>query len=63
MITFKLNEDQEIKLKEWQEKIKELFGEYGIYDYTFTPYGMGTEIKVRSHKTETELDLSDIDNW
>jgi hypothetical protein len=61
MINFKLDEDQEKRLKDWQDKIKELFGEYGHYDYTFTPYGMGTDVKVLSHLTKTELDLSDVD--
>jgi hypothetical protein len=61
--SFKLTERQEKKLKEWQEKIKELFGQYGHYDYTFTPYGMGTGLKVKSHLTKTELDLSHEEDW
>lgn len=60
---FKLDEEQEVKLKEWQEKIKEIFGKYGLYDFTFTPNGIGTTVKVRSHLTKTELDLTDIDKW
>ena len=62
-MTFELDEAQVAKLKEWQEKIKDLFGEYGHYDYTFTPFGMGTGVKVRSHLTSTELDLSMVENW
>jgi hypothetical protein len=62
-MTFELDEAQVAKLKEWQEKIKDLFGEYGHYDYTFTPFGMGTGVKVRSHLTNTELDLSMVENW
>lgn len=62
-MTFKLEKDQEEKLKEWQEKIKELFGQYGYYDYIFTPLDMGTSIIVRSRLTKTELDLSDVENW
>ena len=46
-----------------RDKIKELFGEYGHYDYVFTPYGMGTGVKVVSHLTKKELDLSDVDKW
>ena len=60
---FNLDEEQVAKLKEWQEKIKEVFGEYGHYDFIFTPYGMGTGVKVRSHLTKTELDLTDVDKW
>jgi hypothetical protein len=60
---FKLTERQVKELKEWQEKIKDLFGEYGHYDYTFTPYGMGTGLVVKSHKTGTTLDLSHVEDW
>ena len=60
---FNLDGEQVAKLKEWQEKIKEVFGEYGHYDFIFTPYGMGTGVKVRSHLTKTELDLTDVDKW
>jgi hypothetical protein len=60
---FKLTERQEKELKEWQEKIKDLFGEYGLYDYTFTPNGIGEGVKVRSHKTGTTLDLTHVEDW
>jgi hypothetical protein len=50
-------------LKEWQEKIKDLHGEYGNYTYSFTPTGIGDVIKVKSHLTGLELDITDIDNW
>jgi hypothetical protein len=63
MKTFSLEEDQEIRLKEWQEAIKKIYGEYGLYEYKFTPYGMGTGIKVWSDLAKTELDLSDVDKW
>ena len=35
MKTFSLSETQEIKLEEWKEAIKKVFGEYGNYDYIF----------------------------
>jgi len=60
---FKLDEAQEKRLKEWQNNVKELFGEYGQYDYIFTPCGIGTAIKVFSHLTKTELDLSEVEKW
>ena len=62
-IEFSLNEKQLVKLREWQGKIKDLFGEYGHYDYIFTPYGMGTGVTVKSHLTKTELDLSMVEDW
>jgi hypothetical protein len=60
---FELDETQVAELKAWQEKIKELFGEYGSYDYTFSPCGIGIGVRVRSHLTRTELDLSHVENW
>ena len=63
MANFKLTERQIKELKEWQEKIKDLFGEYGQYDYTFTPYGMGVGVEVKSHKTGTILNISHVEDW
>jgi hypothetical protein len=63
MTEFKLDESQEARLKEWQNKIKDLFGEYGQYDYTFSPCGIGTGVEVFSHLTKTKLDLSDVEKW
>ena len=60
---FTLTDSEEKKLKEWQEKIKDLYGEYGNYTFSFTPTGIGDVIKVKSHLTGLELDITDIDNW
>jgi hypothetical protein len=60
---FWLDEKQNQKLVEWQEKIKDLFGEYGSYTFSFGPNGIGVEVKVFSHLTETSLDLTDMDSW
>jgi hypothetical protein len=60
---FELDEAQMVKLKEWQEKIKDLFGEYGLYTYSFTPTGIGDGVEVYSHLTKTKLDLTDVDTW
>jgi hypothetical protein len=60
---FNLNEDQLSRLKEWQDKIKDIFGEYGLYDYTFTPNGIGVSVRVQSHLTKTQIDLTQIDEW
>lgn len=57
--TFRLSDEQEVKLKEWQDKIKDLFGEYGHYDYKFTPFGMMTGLEVTSHLTRTTIDLTE----
>jgi hypothetical protein len=60
---FEITKDQMVKLKEWQEKIKDLFGEYGNYTYSFTPTGIGDGVEVWSDLTKTKLDLTDVDTW
>lgn len=60
---FELTDAQMVKLKEWQEKIKDLFGEYGNYTYSFTPTGIGDGVEVWSDLTKTKLDLTDVDTW
>jgi hypothetical protein len=60
---FELTDAQVVKLKEWQEKIKDLFGEYGNYTYSFTPTGIGDGVEVWSDLTKTKLDLTDVDTW
>lgn len=60
---FTLSQRQKSELKEWQEKIKDLFGEYGNYEYTFSPNGIGTGLVVKSSITGTSIDLSHIEDW
>jgi len=60
---FEITDAQMVKLKEWQEKIKDLFGEYGNYKYSFTPTGIGDGVEVWSDLTKTKLDLTDVDTW
>jgi hypothetical protein len=60
---FKLSEKQQEELKVWQGRIKDLYDQYGTYDYIFTPFGMGTGVKVFSHLTKTVLDLTHEENW
>lgn len=60
---FQITEAQMVKLKEWQAKIFDLFGEYGNYTYSFTPTGIGDGVEVWSDLTKTKLDLTDVDTW
>ena len=60
---FELTARQEKELKEWQEKIKDLYGEYGKYTFKFTPTGIGNGVVVYSHLTKLELDISHQEDW
>jgi hypothetical protein len=60
---FELDEDQVKKLQVWQEAIKLIHGEYGRYEYLFSPNGIGTTITVYSYLANAELDLSDVEKW
>jgi len=60
---FELDEDQVKRLKIWQEAIKVVHGEYGHYEYTFLPTGVGNLVTVFSHLANTTLDLSDVEKW
>ena len=60
---FELTARQEKELNEWQEKIKDLYGEYGTYTFKFTPTGIGNGVVVYSHLTKLELDISHQEDW
>lgn len=63
MIRFEINEKQEKQLKEWQDAIKKVFGDYGSYEYIFIPNGIGYNVEVYSTLSKTKIDLTDIDSW
>jgi hypothetical protein len=62
---FELSETQMSKLKEWQEAIKTIYGEYGSYTYCFRPTGIGESITVSSDLVGDKhvLDLTEIESW
>lgn len=62
-MTFKLDKIEEQKLSEWKESIKKTYGKYGLFEYRFTPTGIGTQIKVYSQLAKIEIDLTNVDNW
>ena len=62
-IEIELNDKQQAQFDEWKGHIKALYGEYGTFTWKITSHGVGSEIRVYSHNTKTELDLSDIDSW
>ncbi len=61
--TFTISEPELKAIKEWQELIKNLYGEYGIFTYKFTPIGVGNGIVVYSHLANIEKDFTDMDTW
>jgi hypothetical protein len=64
MITkFELTKKQEEEIKEWQEAIKKTFGEYGLFDFIFSPNGIGMGLVIYSHIAKVEKDFTDFDSW
>ncbi len=62
-IKFELDFEQIQKLNTWKEKIKKQHGEYGYFDYVFSPVGMGTAVKVVSQISGNIIDLTDYKKW
>ncbi len=60
---FELEDSQLLKLKNWQNKIKKKFGEYGNYTYSFTPTGIGNIINVYSDILGKTLNLTEVEKW
>ena len=62
-VVFEINEKQEAQIKEWQDAVNKVYEEYGSFDFTFTPNGIGVGLKVYSHVAKVEKDFTDIDSW
>ena len=60
---FKISPSEFKKLKEWQEHIKGVYGEYGKYTYSFTPTGIGNNIEVFSWTANLKLNITDYASW
>ena len=60
---FEIYDDQLVKLKEWKESIKVIFGEYGLFTYKFTPNGIGVSVEVYSVLADISLNLTEVDKW
>ena len=64
MITnFEISQKQLVEIKEWQDAINKVYGEYGLFDFTFTPNGIGVGLRVYSHIAKVEKDFTDIESW
>jgi len=62
-LTVTFNDKQQKVYREWQEHIKAIHGKYGMFSYTISSDGIGQFIKVYSHLTKTEIDLTDLDEF
>lgn len=60
---FKISAEQEKKLKKWQNAIKEIYGEYGNFEFRFRPTGIDDAITVWSDLAKTSIDLTDVSKW
>ena len=63
IINFDLCEDQIIKLEKWQKKIEKKYGNNGLYEYRFTPTGIGDCVSVYSKLADKSIDLTELDKW
>lgn len=63
MYNFKLDELQIADLEAWQKQIKDLYGKFGDFSYTFYPTGIGTKVIVKSDLTGLEKDISHYERW
>jgi hypothetical protein len=62
-ITIELNDKQQKKFDKWLSHIKAIYCEVGLLTWKCTPNGIGSELRVFSHLTRTEIDLTDVDSW
>jgi hypothetical protein len=58
-----LSDKQQVMYDKWTGHIKAIYGEYGTFTWKVTPTGIGSVLVVYSHKTKTELDLTDVESW
>lgn len=58
MKQFTLTQEQYNKLDKWKSAIKTVFGEYGLYTYSFTEDGIGISVHVKCNLCDAVLDLT-----
>lgn len=62
-ISFELSDAQQKDFDEWKSAIKNIYGEYGTFEWTIKPTGIGNGLVVYSKLANAKLDLTDIDSW
>lgn len=62
-LSFELSDVEQERYDEWKEKIKDLYGKYGQFEFTFSPTGIGNGIKIYSKLAKISIDVTDVDSW
>jgi len=62
-ISVELSDKQQDTFDEWKEAIKYIYGEYGHFEWTISPTGIGNGIEVWSSLAQTSINLTDVENW
>lgn len=62
-ISVTLTDKQQRMFDRWQAHIKALHGEYGLFTWSITNNGIGSEIEVFSHLAKVKLALTDVSSW
>lgn len=55
--SYRLNDAQAVKLEQWMEAHKLIFGEYGKYTYTIDPNDIDTFITIKSKLSNQSIDF------
>ena len=63
MHQFKTNMVERKRIDVFKEQTKKHYGEYGTYEYIFTPTGIGMAVEIKSEKSGIKIDVTDYDSW
>ena len=62
--TWTLTDKEHTDIEKWKQAIKDVYGEYGNFEYRFSSGGgIGQVVKVYSEKAKIEKDFTDVDSW
>ena len=61
--SFSLLPKEQRESDKFQAAIKEIYGSYGLFTYSFTPNGIGSGVKISSNLAKTSKDITDVDSW
>ncbi len=63
-LVFKIEGEELKNLREWQERVKAVYGKYGYFEYRFScGSGTGITLKVYSKIANIEKDFTDYSKW